>query len=307
MIALLLALSAAEPRILLDDIVASVNGDIVTRSELVKTARQYLDDDLPPERQRRAYRDILNELVNEKLLNQQVSEAGINVGEDQVDAAIADIQKTNGIDDDQLREALDARGVSWAAYRDQVRSQLVRMQLVAQKVQSRVVVPEADIRAEYEARSRREPPKVKVEISHIFLRLDEGAPAERRADVGNRIDALRRRVEAGEDFEELARAHSQGPTAGRGGSLGEMELSALMPELRSAVEKLGVGRISPPVLTPSGVHLVRLDQRVELPAKSYEELRDRIWQELRQRRSEEQMAAWIAELKRASSVDIRLD
>ena len=304
----LLGSPPADGRVLLDEIVASVNDDIIIRSELETAVGPFLDQNPTPDRRKRLYRDILSQLVNEKLMAQQIDDAKINVSEPELKAAIGDILRQNKLTEDQLLEALKARGMTMSDYEEDVRNQLIRLKLVDMKVRSRVVVPEADIRAEYALRTQNDEPETKVELAHILLRFDEGASEEAKAEVVERAKAIRSRVvDDNEDFGALAKELSQGPTASKGGSLGELETGSLLPELARAVKPLEPGDISPPVLTPNGVHIVRLGSRRAEPTRSFESMRDEIYQELFQRRVDEQMTAWLAELERSSAVDIRLD
>lgn len=304
--ALLLA-GAPSDRILLDRIVASVNGDIVTLSELREAASPYLDQNATPDRRARLYQDVLEQLVNERLIAQQIEAANITVSDMEVSAAIEDILRQNNLNRDQLQQALEARGMDFRDYRADVKDQLVRLKLIDLKVRSRVIVREDDLRAEYERRMRSEEPAVKVEIAHIQLRIDPSADEAERQRVLNEAKALLAQLEAGAEFEELAKAYSQGPTASRGGGLGVLDLETLMPEFRKAVGSLDEGEVSPPVMAKGGVHLIRLNRRQVVPTKTFEALRDRIYQEMFRARVDEQMKLWLDELRREGAVETSLD
>lgn len=300
--------SAPDDRILLDKIVATVNGDIVTLSELRKAAEPFLAQNDTPAKRRRLYRDVIEQLIDERLLAQQIREAKINVTDRQVKAAVEDILRQNKLTRDQLMAALDARNLSLAAYEADVKEQLKRLKLVDDKVRARVVVPDSEVRAEYERRVKDDPPKVKINIAHIMLRYDENSPPEDKDRILAEARSIRTKVvEEQEPFEEVAKKVSQGPTASKGGGLGEMNASALMPELALGVEGLKPGQISQPILTPNGVHVVKLIARRLERSKTFKELRPKIYQELFQARFEKQTKVWLDEVERESAIDIRLD
>jgi peptidyl-prolyl cis-trans isomerase SurA len=308
-LALFVALAAApEGRVLLDDIVATVNGDIVTRSELRAAAQPYVEQNPGAEQRKRLYEDVLEQLVNERLIEQQIEAAKIRVSDSEVQAAIEDILRQNDLTRAQLLEALQARGMSLDAYEADVKQQLIRLKLIDRKVRSKVVIPEADLRAEYERRTRDEAPEVKVDIDHILLRFDPSAPeADKRATVARAREVRERVTAGGEAFAEVAKEVSQGPTAAKGGGLGELEMTSLLPALAEAVQDLEPGEISGPVLTPNGVHVLKLNRRRQEKATSFEELRSKIYQDLFQKRADEQMQLWLKDLERQSAVDIRLE
>lgn len=303
--------AAATPggeRVLLDRIVATVNEDIITLSELKRSAGPFLAQNETPAQRKRLYEDVLGQLINEKLFAQQVKEARITVTENEVTASIEDILQRNGLTREQLLEALEARGRDLEDYRAELKQQLVQLKLLDIKVRSRIFIPETDVRAEYELLTRDEPAKVKVELSDIFLRFDEGTTADERAGVVETAQAARARIVSGAaTFEEIAKEVSQGPTASKGGRLGDLEVRTLYAPFANAIADLEPGQVSEVFRTSDGVHIVKLERRWEEKARSYEEMKDRIREQLLRERTDEQTKIWLDEVKRSSAVDIRLD
>lgn len=301
---LTLAPAAPEDRVLLDKIVASVNGDIITLGELEVAAAPF---QRPGQDRKALLNDVIEQLVNDKLVDQQVTEAKISVSDPEIEAAIKDILRTNSLTEQQLMEALAARGMSMKAYKSDVKDQLVRLKLVDMKVRSKVVIPEDDLRAEYEIRTRGDVPMAKVRLSHFFLRFEKDADEASKDRVLARAAALRTRVtDGGEDFAEVARSDSEGPTASKGGTMGDFEEATLFPEFAKALKTMEAGDISAPLLTPSGIHVLRLEKRWMERAQSFDDLRNQIYQELFGKRVDEQMKLWIGELRRSSDVEIKL-
>lgn len=294
--------------VLLDKVVATVNEDIVTLSELRAAARPFLDQNPGEEGRFSLYSDVMEQLINEKLISQQIDEAKIDVSEAEIKAAVEDILRQNNLTRDQLMQALQARAMSLDQYKSDLKSQIIRLKLVDMKVRSRVVVPENDLRAEYDIRTRDEIPKTKVGIAHILLRYDDGESSEDRARVLERAGEVRTRVTTGkEEFAEVAKELSQGPTAARGGSLGVLDEEALLPELAKAIRTLQPGEISSPIETDNGVHVVKLESRALERSKSFDDMKAKIYQDLYERRVDEQMKIWLNEVRQSSAVDVRLN
>ncbi len=304
-IALLLA-AAPGDRVLVDRIAAVVNDEVITLSEVKTAAKSFVKDGDSTDRQQMLHKDILEQLINERLLTQQISEAKITVSEDEIERAMKDILRQNKITKEQLGEAIRARGMSMGQYLQDLESQLIRLKLVDMKVRSRVVIPESDIKAEFEDRTRGQAKEEILTIRHIFFRWGDNPADDEKARVFKRAIEARAQVVSGSKFEDVAKALSEGPTAAQGGSLGDLSRKGLLPELDRALISVKPGDMTPPVETSNGVHVVLLEQRGFKDPVPYSQLRDEIYQQLYQQRVEEQMKVWLDELRSASAVDVRL-
>lgn len=301
-----LALAAPGDRVLVDQIAAVVNDEVITLSEVKLAAKPYVQPGDAESRKQMLYKDILNQLVDERLLSQQIAEAKIDVTDEEVERAVKDILRQNKITREQLVEAIRARGMTMGKYLQDLESQLIRLKLVDMKVRSRVVIPETDIRSEFESRTRGQKKEEMLTIRHLFFRWGDEAGADEKQRVLTRANEARARVEGGASFESVAKEISEGPTAAQGGSLGELDRKGLLPELERALRDVEPGQMTPPVETSNGVHVVLLEARRFKDPVSYGQMRDRIYQELYQQRVEEQMKVWVEELRAGSAIDIRL-
>ncbi len=299
---------SAPQRTLVDKVAAVVNDDIVTLSEVKAAAAPYLAQNNDPARRKALYKDVLEQLISERLLAQQIKEADIRVGEADVDRAIKDILRQNQLSDAQLAQALEARGMTMARYREELKAQLIRLKLIDLKVRSRVVIPESDIKAEYESRTAGEEEETFVSISHLFFRWGDETSEEEKTRIKTQAEEARKRVTGSkEDFAAVAKEVSQGPTASQGGSLGEMSSTGLMAALAEPVKGMQVGEVSKPIETTGGIHVVKLNGRRKEKKSNYQKMRAKIHQELYQQRVETQMKLWMDELRKNAAVDVRLD
>ncbi len=295
---LLLLTAAPGGRVLVDRIVAVVNDDVIVASELDRRAEAAAGS--------LTKKQVLEQLINEQLMAQQIKEANIDVTDEEIRRAIADILRTNNITEAELVAAIEARGMTMDRYKVDLKSQLIRLKLIDQKVRSRVVIPESEIRAEYERKTRDESKEELINIRHIFLRWGSGANAKTRAQVTADAAAAKKRIENGEPFAEVAKAISQGPTASSGGDLGEMNRQQMIPELAKGIEGLEKGQLSDPIETDTGVHVVLLEGKRYKASATFAQSRNKIYQELYQREVEAQMDVWLDELRKQAAVTIRL-
>jgi peptidyl-prolyl cis-trans isomerase SurA len=293
-------------RKMVDRIVAVVNDDIITLSDVENAARQFLPQNDTEEKKKNLYKDVLEQLINEQLIQQQVTEAKISVTEDEVDRAIKDILRQNNITEDELKQAVEGRGMTMGQYREDLKKQLVRLKIVDMKVRSRVVIPDAEVKAEYDRLSGQEKREELVSLRHLFFRWGDSPDPTERQRVLQRANEARQRIMSGENFADVAKQVSEGPTAAQGGDLGEVSRKGLLPELAKALQSLDVGQVSPPIETTNGVHVVKLEARKVKDATPFAEMRNQIYQKLFQQEVERQMKVWVDELRSQAAIDNRL-
>ncbi|MCK6548306.1 peptidylprolyl isomerase [Myxococcota bacterium] len=297
---------AQTERQLVDRIVAVVNEDVITLSDLEKAARPYLGLNDTAEKKQQLYRDVLEQLVAEQLMTQQIKEAKITVEDEEVDRAIKDILRQNNIDEEELRGAIESRGMSMGQYREDLKKQLVRLKIIDLKVRSRVVISDSEVKAEYDRSAQLEKREELISLRHLFFRWGESPDPAEKKRVLAAARAARDRVVKGEDFAAVAKEVSEGPTASSGGDLGEVSRNGLLPELSRAIEKLPTNQVSEPIETSNGVHVVRIDGRRAKESTAYAEVRNQIYQRLYQAEVERQMKLWVDELRAQGAVDVRL-
>jgi len=138
---------------------------------------------------------------------------------------------------------------------------------------------------------------------HILVRLNE-VVAEN--DAKNRLSDLKDRIEHGTDFGELARLHSDDPSAARGGDLGWITPGDVVPEFEHAMDALKPVQVSDPFKSPFGWHIVQvLERREQDMSKDRQKLAAR--QAIRQRKSEEQWQEWVRQQRDKTYVEYRLE
>ncbi len=144
---------------IVDEVVAIVNAEIITRSDLLRAAKfQFLNPD--PSR----YREVLERLVDQKLIDQATQGMEIKISEKEVDALIAEFKQSNQITDAQLVEILQQLGLTWEEYREQVRISLRRNHAVAQTIRSEITLNDKEITEYYQQHPEEffEPAQVKI-------------------------------------------------------------------------------------------------------------------------------------------------
>jgi peptidyl-prolyl cis-trans isomerase SurA len=309
----LLALLAASPGDVVDRVAATVNGEVVTLSEISERAAPEVQraEDLPAGKERdearaAALRRAFDQIVAEKLLASEAQALQLEVTEQQVAAAVEDIKARNHFDDEQLARALADQGLDLPTFRAQVRRELETYQVLQYRVRGKVKVTEEDLRNYYQRHPQEFGGEDEVHVRHIFLPLPEGATAADEARVRAQGEKILQRLKSGEDFAAVARQVSKGPSAEDGGDLGWLRRGTIQKALEDAAFALKPGQISGLVRAGPGLHVVKVEGRRRGGERSFEDAKE----EIRARLVDEQVAQtrqqYLDELRRAAAIDVKI-
>jgi peptidyl-prolyl cis-trans isomerase SurA len=246
-----------------DRIVAIVNSESITSSQLrdrVISVRQNLQkqgqtEQMPPldvlERQ------VLEQLIMERVQLQQAREASIRINDDMIDRAINAVASNNRLTLEQLRTAVTSGGLSWDKYREEVRTELMLIRLREIDVDSKVAVSDAEV-----ANFIRNNPEVllgtEYRVAHILLRIPENLDEKKLEDIQARANKVLSRLRADEDFAKIAADSSDAPDSVNGGELGWLSREHLPGFYAEIVSQLKPGEISPPLRSSTGLHVIKL-------------------------------------------------
>jgi len=264
--ALAVPLSASAQRIaLVDRIVAVVDKDVVTLSELKDqvgaTERQLRRESVPLPEPGILERQVLERLVLLKAQLQLARDSGIRVDEVQVDRAIERIAENNKMTLAGFRQALERDGVAFERFRNEVREQVILTRLREREVDDRIQVSESEIDLYLEERKNAPEEGVEYHIAHILIRVPEQASPERLEAARTRAEKVRAEARAGGDFAKLAAGYSDGPDALRGGDIGWRERDRLPELFTEAVKTLAPADVSEVLRSPAGFHVLKLLDR----------------------------------------------
>jgi peptidyl-prolyl cis-trans isomerase SurA len=294
-----------------EKIAAVVGENVVLASEVEEKAAPLLADvSKVPDPDKRAARaaslrhEVLDRLIDDELILQQAAELKLSVTSEQIDASIEEIKKQNNIDDDQLRDALRGQGMSMAAYRADLKRQLLRFRVLNIAVGSRVNVSDEEVKAYYE-RHMKGAANTQVRASHIFIAIPDGADLATASEKEAQAKKILERAKT-EDFAKLARELSDdAATRAEGGDLGYFGRDMLPKPIEELVFAMKPGEVRGPVRADRGFHVIKLVDRKIKDAKPLDDVKDDIRMQLRQKDMERQTKIYLAELRKKTLVDIR--
>jgi len=312
--ALLLASVSARAEVV-DRVAAVVNKDIITLSEVEQRAAPELerlaterDPKKRAEERQKLLRRVTDQLVGEKLMDEEIKAMGLAASDREVDQAIDDVLRQNNIESREvLEERIGAEGMTMKAYREVLGGQMSRMKLVQLKVSPRVKLSEADLKAEYAQYTKNERGDAEVHARHILLQLPRNAPPEQVAAARKRAEAIVAEARRpGMDFEALARARSEGPSAAEGGDLGFFRRGQMVPAFDKVVFALQVGQVSDPVRTDFGWHVIKLEEKRAVPVPKFDEVKEQLAEKLRREKTEKFVEQYVQELRQDAIVQVKL-
>jgi peptidyl-prolyl cis-trans isomerase SurA len=249
---------------LLDRVAATVNEGVVLTSELDEQMAMVVDRlraqklDLPPQNVLR--QQILDRLVLQELQMQRADRAGIKVSDETLNNALNDVAESNHIKLADLPGALASQGIDYASYRDNIRKELAMQILRQRDVIQRINVSPREIDQFLERQKKMPSESNEYDISHILIAVPQAATPEQAEEAAKKADEVYRKATSGEDFGRLAVAYSNSQTALEGGHLGLRKGTELPTFFGDAIATMKAGDVSKPIRTPSGFHIIRLNE-----------------------------------------------
>jgi peptidyl-prolyl cis-trans isomerase SurA len=278
-----------------DRVVASVDGDPITMREVQDFASEHGQ---PIESNDFATSDAaktaVKALIGEKLLEQEVKKYDDKVDEAQVDKYITQLRMDKHMSDEEFRAQLQASGMSYDELRKRARIDLEKSMMIEQEVRAKISVPDADVKAFYDAHKEDFTiTKERLRLSQILIALPANPTAAQVAAAQKKAEMIRARAVKGDDFGDLARVYSDDDSKSNGGELGWFAPADINDSILAAVKPLKPGDISPPVRTSHGIHLVKLEEHEVPGVVPLSEVKTEIRAQLVDQQSSAQLEKWV--------------
>lgn len=298
---------------LIDKIVAVVNDDIITLSELRKIMVPYLkkmkarysinyDEAQIKETEKR----ILDQLIDEKLVSQEVVRLEIEVKEKEVTMGVEDMMKNSNLSEDQFKKALAEQDITMEEYREQMKNEMERLRLLDAEVKSKVQVQEKEIESYYKEHidNFNTPPEVRLQ--QILLMIPPEASEQEISQIRGRAGEIVQKIKKGEDFTSLVRLYSQDSSAATGGDIGFFKQGELMPAINEIAFSLYIGEASSVIQTSAGFHIIKVLEKRERQKMTEEERNKEIWDILYTQKMDDMFKQWLKKLRKKSFIKINI-
>ncbi len=302
--------AVSQAAVLLDRVVAIVNQEVVTWSELYKDMEAEASPnlrDLSTADRFKALKgseaSFLENLINFKLQMQEAKSLGFSVSDSEINEAIDGIKKKYAMTDSTFIDSLKKEGFTLDEYKQRLREQILVGKAVNSQVRSRIFVTDAEVKKFLgENKAYTADSEEGYRISQIFFRKPK--EGEEKGKIEEKAAEVLKKLKEGESFQDLARTYSEDPSASLGGDLGLLKKDQLMNEFAVVVAKMKTGEVSEPFWSDRGLHIIKLDEKTG--PKSEREIMEEARKKVNQKIFEERYASWIKSLREKAFVDVKL-
>lgn len=255
------ARARVEPRPV-DSILVVVNNEVITRQEVaerlasVEKRMAAQNVQLPPRAQ--LVRQLVERMIVERAQAQMAKESGIVVDDAMLDRAMQRIAEQNKLSMPEFRTRLEAEGMNYASFREEIRREILSQRLREREVDNKVVVTESEIDNYLAAEANAGGQRQELDIAQILIRVPENATPEQLSARRERAEDVLRQLKTGADFAKTAAAYSDASDALSGGDLGWRPADRLPQLFLDGVSKLQDGQVSGLLKSGNGFHILKL-------------------------------------------------
>jgi len=291
-------------------VVAIVNDEVVTLYEL-NTMMQALTG-IPSEQLKnkseeiylKTRQKILDDLIDQKIGLEKIKELEIKVTAKEIDQAVERVKADNQLTQESLLAELKAQGSNYELYRESVKNELERIQLINYEVKSKIILREEEIEEYYNTHRDEFISEGRVRLALIFLKQEDPADKNEARALYQKAQDILSMIKDGKNFANLAKKFSNGPGASEGGDLGVFKMSELNPEMAEVIKDLSAGEISKPIIRPYGIKIIKVEEKDGGGEKSLEQVRNTIRTILYRKELDKKYSAWIKELRKKAYIKI---
>ena len=331
-----IALIVATPLVadtVVEEIVARVNGDIITRSEFQRSrdalAKEAAEKYGPQAEQMVAgkEKDILRDLIDQALLVQKGKDLGVT-GDTEHIKRLDEMRKQMGLDSIEdngtgtsLQKAAEEQGVSWEDFKQNTKNQIVTQQVIGREVGSRLQITEADAKKYYTDHQKDFDEPEQVRLSEILVsptpvmrgedpsdpkkKQDLPATPEQLAAAEQKANDLLKEIKGGAKFEDVAKKSSDGPTAAQGGDLGYFKRGALAAELENKTFAMKPGEMTDVIRTKQGFIILKVTEYHAAGLVPLKDAEPQIQEALYVERIQPALRAYLTKLREEAYIDIK--
>lgn len=261
-VALVANTTFAAPQVV-DKVAAVVNNGVVLESDVdgmmqsVKVSAHQAGQQLPDDSA--LHRQILERLIMDQILLQMGDKMGVKISDDQLDQAINNIAAQNHMSIDQMRSRLAYDGVNYAAYRNQIRKEMIISEVRNNEVRRRVTILPQEVDQLATQIGNQNDASTELNLSHILLPLPENPTSAQVNDTEKQANDIVKQARSGADFGKLAITYSADPQALKGGQMGWGRIQELPSIFAQALSTAKKGDIVGPIRSGVGFHILKVN------------------------------------------------
>jgi len=297
---------------IVDRVVAIVNNEVVSLYELNESVRPFIEqiqssqypDDVERQLKYEVRQKVLQQLIDEKLTDQELARLQITVSETELDRAIERMKEANFLTDEKLRAGLERQGLTYDEYRQRMKKQLLRSKLVNLEIRSKIVITEEDIKEYYTNNAASYAGEKKYLLHNIYTRLPSIVTEQEKQIALGIMETIHQELEDGKPFELLTTDYAGATVMIESSNLGYFKLEELSKQLRDVLGSMQAGSFTPVLESDFGYQIVYVETIEEVGGKTLEEAKPEIQQKLYDEVVDEKFESWLQVLRERSHIKI---
>lgn len=304
---LLLPVGMARGTILLDRVVAIVDREIITWSELYRAMtvefRPQMEGMNPDDKKaylEKVQHEFIDKLINMKLQTEAAKRAGFSVSEEEISAAINDIRNQYKFTLQEFKKALEHDGIKFSEYKSMLRDQILISKIVASEIRNKVIVTDDEI-SDYIEKNKKDLP---LELSYKLFEVHLKSRGSAGDEVKALADKIYSRIRSGEKLEDFIKDLENTSRGTINYKSGYIHASELKKDFREALGNLEEGQVTAPIMVKNDIYILKI-QKKELPV-THDILKRNIRELLSNTKSAELHKAWIKKLRQSAFIEIKL-
>lgn len=312
-----------------EEIVARVNNQIITRSEYLREREQLKQeaqqqdasnaDKLFADREK----DILRGLIDQQLMLEKAKDLGITADTDLI-KRLDEIRKQMNLESmDDLEKAAQAQGVSFEDFKQNMRNQIITQKVIGQEVGSHIQVTKEEEQAFYDSHKNEMQQPDSIRLSEILIAPQKPATAEAKTPVTDtkvpaaeddpqqlaaaeaKAKDLLEQIRKGASFEDLAKKNSNGPSAAQGGDLGEFKRGTLSKELEDTTFAMKPGDVSDVIRTKQGFVILKVTQHTPAGIPPLKDIEPKVQEAVYMQKLEPALRAYLTKLREDAFIQVK--
>jgi peptidyl-prolyl cis-trans isomerase SurA len=279
-----------------DKIVAVVNDEIITQSDL-SIYKSRLKSDTLVDGMLLMFRDkktllgndkeLLNHLIEEKVIDSQVKIKEMSVTIERVEQEIRNVAKKNRIGRADLIATLAKQGIKFSEYQAFIKQMLERQALIEREVSSKIKISDEEV-GQYFAQKNGRKQAYEYRLQHVLVSYKNG-----KAEALEKANSVSKQLAQGSSFSRMVQQYSDDSSSGSDGTLGTFKTGELSKDFEQAVNGLSIGDVSQVVAGPSGYHIFKLVSKTLIPDPALTAQREAIRNEMFSVAYKEQIKGWL--------------
>ena len=302
-------ITAPHAPVLINRVVAVVNKEVITWSELYKVMEFEATaqvKNLSEEERKKIFKEseasFLETLIDMRLQLQEARTLGLEVTPEEITETIENIKKKYSMTQADFTDSLKKEGLTLEDYHKRLSEQILINKVVNYQIRNKIVVSDAEVKQYMEANKEAFSGNETYRLRQIFFKKPEGNVDKKTID--DKALEIIKRLKAGEDFSALARVYSEDPSGRLGGDLGFVNKDLLAKEFVAVLSNMNIGDFSMPFWTDKGLHIIKLDEKVS--AQNRDKVRDDVRRQLTEEQFSEKYKSWAKGLREKAFIEIRL-